>query len=176
MKKLEEIFKESFGLPINQVIPLEKGMIAIDGSPENALLFGSRIAAKEPFLVQGDINSFLISCPEGYFLVGFWGHGMNSHAFYYSRVNSWSKVFFRLPFGGAFDDNDMLAKCIPQFLREFFKFEKRLMEKDEILIAVESMGYGNYKILHSDNKTFEFNESLLTDPNFDKRFEEYLCR
>ena len=57
MKKLEAIFKESFGLAINQVIPLEKDMIAIDGSPENALLFGSRIAAKEPFLVQGDIGN-----------------------------------------------------------------------------------------------------------------------
>jgi len=88
MKNLEAIFKKSFGLAINQVIPLEKDMIAIDGSPENALLFGSHIAAKEPFLVQGVINSFLKSCPEGYFLVGFWGHGMNSHAFYYSSVSA----------------------------------------------------------------------------------------
>ena len=63
--------------------------LAIDKS----LLVGSEQASKNPMLIQGDISEFLKSAPEGYFLSGYWGHGVNSYAFYYSRVDSWSRVF-----------------------------------------------------------------------------------
>jgi len=36
----------------------------------------------------------MVSCAQGYFLVDFWGHGISSSAFYFSRVDAWSRILF----------------------------------------------------------------------------------
>ncbi len=41
MKKLKSAFKDAFGVPINQIIPLEKNLVPIDGQSDGAYLFGS---------------------------------------------------------------------------------------------------------------------------------------
>lgn len=89
-----------------------------------SLLVGSKGAIKRQYLIQGDIGEFLRHAPEGYFLVGFWGHGFNSHAFYYLRVDSKSKIFFRLPYGGVYMDNKNEAEHISKFLPEFFDLRR----------------------------------------------------
>jgi hypothetical protein len=45
-------------------------------------LFGTAQTAEPLYLLQSTIDSFLGEAPLGFFSVGFWGHGMNSHAFY----------------------------------------------------------------------------------------------
>jgi len=126
MKNLKKLFKASFGIPLDQVIPLEDNLVPIDGSALSSLMFGSPVAAPKQFLIQSDIDPFIRSCAQGYFLVGFGGHGINSSAFYYSRVNAWSRIFFRLPYGGVYTDNNVMAKLIIQFLTSFFGYEKQL--------------------------------------------------
>ena len=90
-------------------------------------------------------------------------------AFYFSQVNSWKKVFFRLPYGGAYMDNEDMAKCICNFLPNYFEFEKKLHGKVKYLIAVESMDFGYYKITLSDNEIIELEESLLYQPKFEEK-------
>ena len=82
MNNLRMMFKESFGIPIDQIIPLEEHLVPIDGSAASSLMFGSSVADQKQFLIQSDIDTFITSCPQGYFLVGVWGHGINSSAFY----------------------------------------------------------------------------------------------
>ncbi|MBN2374659.1 hypothetical protein JXL19_12825 [bacterium] len=144
------------------------------------LLFGSKVAKsiqtgsqKDIFLVQVGIESFLKSCPEGYFLIGFWGHGCNSYAFYYQRVDSWSKIFFRLPFGGVYMDNKKNAKYIFEFLKTWIFLEQKLKSKVSRLIVVDSMGYGYYKAITLDEKKIEFDGSSFFE-HCDKLKEKFV--
>ena len=174
MKKLKSAFKDAFGVPIDQIIPLEKNLLPIDSQSDVAYLFGSPIAVENPYLIQGSIGHFIESSPEGYFLVGFWGHGANSYAFYYSFVNSWKKVFFRLPYGGVYMDNKKMAKYIIAFLTLYFKFEQKIEGKVSEFIAVESMYEGFYRIVMPDNNSLEFRESFFAEPEFEKNFYSIL--
>jgi len=79
MKNLEITFKQSFGYTLPQSLLPQEKLLPLAGDPEESLLFGSPSAVLKPFLVQGDIKSFIESGPEGYFLIGFWGHGVNSY-------------------------------------------------------------------------------------------------
>ena len=170
MIKLRDTFKKSFGIPIEQILPLEKNLIPIEGNPEDALLFGSKTTAENPYFLDPSIEQFIESTPEGYFLVGFWGYGANSYAFYYSVVDSWKKIWFRLPYGGVYSDNDVEANYIRKFLSNYFNFQKKLYGKVKKLIAMESMGDGYYKIIKSGDKIFEVKESLLKNPDFEAKF------
>ena len=94
MKRLEAFFRESFGISLWQVVPLpNEELFCLNKS---GLIYASAIARQKPFLVQSDIDEFINSKDNGYFLIGFWGHGINSYAFYYSRIDDWSHIFFRL--------------------------------------------------------------------------------
>ncbi|OGW55284.1 MAG: hypothetical protein A2Y48_10505 [Nitrospirae bacterium RIFCSPLOW2_12_42_9] len=171
MEKLRKAFENSFGIPIPEImLPKEKL-----SSWDNALLFGSSVAksCKELYLIQGNITKFIESCPEDYFLIGFWGHGVNSYALYYLRVDSWSKIFFRLPYGGVYEDNEKNARHIREFLINFFAFEKELVGKVKSLIAVESMGEGSYKVVTFDGKEISFKGTLLYSSSMLK--EKFAC-
>ena len=91
----------------------------------------------------------------GYFLVGFWGYGANSYAFYYSIVDSWKRVWFRLPYGGVYSDNKKRANDIIKFFPKYFDFQEKLSGKVKKLIAMESMGVGYYKVELLDGGTLE---------------------
>jgi len=162
MNKLIETFKKSFGTSIPRIMLPKEEIFPLDNKDsEEAFLFGSKIAREEQFLIQGDIGPFIESAPKGYFLIGFWGHGVNSYAFYYSRVDLWSKIFFRLPYGGIYMDNEKMGKYVRQFLTSYFQFERRIKKRVKTLIAVESMGEGYYEIELPDGKSFELKESLF---------------
>jgi len=171
MNKLKSAFIDAFGVPIEQILPLEKNLIPIEGNPDDALLFGSKSAAKNPHLLDPPFMEFIASAPGGYSLVGFWGYGANSYAFYYSIVSSWKKVWFRLPYGGVYSDNKSLANDILKFFPKYFDFQEKLSGKVKKLIAMESMGDGYYKILLPDDRTLEVRESLLRNPDFEKKFD-----
>ena len=101
ISRLKEIFQKDIGMPF-PIIPETFGKLVPLFKPHaKCLLFGSKVAVGNPYLVQASISEFLENAPVGYFLIGFWGHGTNSYAFYYSRVDSMSKIFFRLGYGGA---------------------------------------------------------------------------
>jgi hypothetical protein len=174
MIKLKDTFQKSFGVPIEQILRLKKNLIPIAGNVEDALLFGSKAAADNPYLLDPHLEEFIESTPEGYFLIGFWGYGVNSYAFYYSVVDCFKKVWFRLPYGGVYSNNDEKAKCIRNFLSNFFEFQHKLHNKIEKLIAMESMGAGYYKIIKSGGNIFEIRESFLWNPDFEAKFRNFL--
>jgi hypothetical protein len=133
---------------------------------DESLLIGSPEAKKRPYLVEGDKREFISSCPIGYFLIGFWGHGINSYAFYYSRVDDWSKIFFRLPYGGVYMDQELQAHLVRTFLSNFFFFEKRIKQNSKKFVAMDSMGVGDYTVTNNDGQTCNFRESLLRGLDF----------
>lgn len=82
------------------------------------------IASHNYYFIQGDIEEFFDSAPDGYKITGWWGHGINSYAFYYLRITEHEKIFFRLPYGGVYMDNDKEAEKISDFLGEYSKFRE----------------------------------------------------
>jgi hypothetical protein len=168
MKNLEIAFKRKFGIPLPQYLLPRENLVPI-GDPEESLLFGSPSAVQKPYLIQGDIKSFIDTAPEGYFLIGFWGHGVNSYAFYYSRVDNWSRILFRLPYGGVYMDNDKMAQKIRAFLTCYIEFEKSNSGRLSLFIAIDSMSEGYYKAVTKDGKSMELKESLFCNPEFEKK-------
>jgi hypothetical protein len=168
MKKLIETFEKYIGIPMPEIMLAQKDLVQIDG--EKALLYASLIAKEQPALVQGAIREFIESAPEGYFLIGFWGHGVNSYAFYYSRVDEWSKIFFRLPYGGVYMDNDEMSRLVREFLTNYFSFEQEFKSRIKHLLAIESMDKGYYKLAMKSGQIAEVRESLFYKPNFKDRF------
>lgn len=142
-KKIEDLVLENFKISLSEIpMPPRSEIFLI---PSDGLLLGSKKALEGQYLAEGDIYGFFDSAPEGYFLMGFWGHGVNSYAFYYLRVDSKTKIFFRLPYGGVYMDNPKEANRIRNFLPKFFDFERNL-KNIKSFHALESMGNGGYKV------------------------------
>jgi hypothetical protein len=155
MEKLKKTFRSSFGMRIEPLLPKEE-LMAIDGNEHEALLFGSQSALKEgTYLVQGDIGRFVESCPEKYFLIGFWGHGINSYAFYYVKNDPNWKIFFRLPYGGVYMDNEKCSLFIKDFMANFLSFERKYKNIITSFTAVNSMGEIYYKTIGTGGGEYE---------------------
>jgi hypothetical protein len=126
------------------------------------------------FLIQGDIDDFISSEDKGYFLIGFWGYGANSYAFYYLRIDEWSHIFFRLPYGGVYSNIEKDKTLLRKFLKNYFNFEPELKLRAKSMIAIDSMGYGDYKIELLDGRIVHLHESLNHDADFIGRFNHLL--
>src|SRR4029077_20398918 len=109
------------------------------------LLFGSEQAISCQYLIQEDIKLFIQEAPEGYLLVGFWGYGMNSESFYYSRVDRQARVLFRLPFGNVYHGGRDEAADVRAFLEAWSAFEEAVAGDLRRLLAVETGGSGRYE-------------------------------
>ena len=118
------------------------------------------------YLIQEDIKLFIEEAPEGYLLVGFWGYGVNSEAFYYSRVDHRARVFFRLPFGNVYNGGSDEAADVRAFLESWAAFEVAVAGDLSRLIAVDSMGSGRYEIEYSDGVTRQWPKPTPSIPRF----------
>lgn len=58
-------------------------------------------------------------------VLGHWGHGISSHAFYWASVRGPHRHFFRLPFGGAYGDRDADGREVARFLEGYADFWAR---------------------------------------------------
>ncbi len=124
----------------------------------NNFLIGSKEALKELFVAEGHINHLMESI-DNYFLMGYWGHGMNSYAFYYVWVDSKRKIFFRLPFGGAYTNNEKSTRNIQSFFGRYLEFEKKIKDQVKKFTAVRSMGRRSYYVIEKENgDIIEFNK------------------
>ena len=163
MQELKKAFKKAFNIPFS-ALPLPEYKLFPIG--EDELLFGSEEAVRTPILRVGDNDRFMIKCSPGFFMVGFWGHGVNSYAFYYSRIDQLSKIYFRLAYGGVYTNNEKAAKEIAKFLPTFFKFEAEIKGLGYHLVAVDAMWEGWYQVTTPEGKRKEYNKSLLEHPKF----------
>ncbi len=178
MEKLKEAFEKAYKFPLTEIINLPDNLVPLyPERGEDNYFFYSQIAEENQFptyRAQGEIESFLELAPQGYFQVGFWGHGVNSYAFYYARVDNWSKIFFRLPYGGVYMDNEIEGEQGRKFLTNYFQFEERIMGKAKVITAVDSMGEGYYRVSVSENKEIEVKESIYHDGDFNRHFKEII--
>lgn len=118
---LEPYYAERIGQPMPQgLIPADLELQCL-----GQLLFGSGAALEHPYRVQPDVEDFLREAPEGHFAIGFWGHGLQSHAFYVQRVEPWCRIYLRIPYGGVYADHEAqvlrlhrVLRWLPEFLRE----------------------------------------------------------
>ncbi len=166
MQKLRVGFEKWIGLPWDALRLPDAELVPVDSEAESATLWGTQAAADHPFLSQADAFGFAGRAPEGYFLVGFWGHGVNSYAFYYSAADSWRRILFRLPYGGAYMDNGEMARCIRAFLPAYFQFEDHLGARGCKLTAIDSMGEGLYRIALPGGQQIERRRSLFQTADF----------
>ncbi len=160
MLRLREEFEKRFGLPMDILALPEKPLQPFSGSLEDALLFGSASALASPILIQGQLPSFPKFCPEGYCLIGFWGHGSNSYSFYYSLVDAWRRVYFRLHTGGLYSDERQCARKAADFLRRYHELEKAVIGKAALLVVVDSIGEGYCKLLLRDGRQWRVETAL----------------
>ncbi|TKD02237.1 hypothetical protein [Polyangium fumosum] len=172
MQDLVQTFHDRFGiLPPEGMLPTGP-LRPFDGT---ATLVGSEVAhAHGVALAQDEIGPFLRTAPEGYLLVGFWGHGVQSHAFYYVRVDAQSRVYFRLPHGGVYMDNERAAQRIRVFLTRYFAIEPVLRTRTTSFVAVDAMGEARYRLVGKDGTKVELDRSLLVDASFEERFAPVL--
>ncbi|MEA5442841.1 hypothetical protein [Cyanobium gracile] len=105
IETLHSFYAERMGGPLpDTLLPSDQPLYW-----QGQTLFSTAQTAEPAYLLQSTIDSFLSEAPLGYFSVGFWGHGMNSHAFYYQRREPWCSLFLRLAYGGFYDDNERAA-------------------------------------------------------------------
>jgi hypothetical protein len=135
-------------------------------------LFGSKAALGErALLIQADIGRLFDPDMKDYFLIGFWGHGVNSYAFYYVRVDSGRRIFFRLPYGGVYMDNEKNAAYIVQFMTRFLEFEEEIGQNVKDLMAINSMGDEHYRVVATDGRIYECEPSSHEEIDFSRIFD-----
>ena len=178
MKKLNELFREAYNTSITDLITIPDDLVPFPpekGADAYNFLTPISLSKRDyPYIVQGDIQPFLKEAPEGYFHIGYWGHGVNSYAFYYVRVDSKSKIFFRLHYGGFYSNAEEDGKHGKRFLENFFAFEKKIEGIVDHFIAVESMGRAHYLFTMNDDQEHEYRKSLFRNANFLDQFKELL--
>jgi hypothetical protein len=161
MTRLKETFQSAIGISLEPLLPADE-LTPFYHSEHGCLLFGSRIALKQgPCLAQTQIDSFVKSAREGYFMIGFWGHGINSHAFYYVKSEPNWEVYFRLPYGGVYMDNVKYAAFIREFMTAYLDFESKHKEKIVSFVAVNSMGAIHYRMIDSDGRRYLVDDKLI---------------
>ena len=164
LQKVLDAYRQSFGEEFPDSLLPDSQLCGEDAFPDG-LLVGTEAAAQDPRLVQAFI---LGPAPKpGYFLMGFWGYGANSYAFYYQRVEADRSVLFRLAYGGFYMDNEIAAREIARFMASYAVFQATLLERGGTLRAVESMGSGEYHVVLPNGRTLEASQSLLGNPPFD---------
>ena len=124
------------------------------------LLFGSATALEHPYRVQSDVEDFLQMAPQGHFAIGFWGHGIQSHAFYLQRVEPWCRIYLRIPYGGIYSNHGAQALSLhqvllwlPEFLRDANRYCRHLR-------LVDSMGDGQLKLESNEGEGSFFHCSV----------------
>jgi hypothetical protein len=165
MKKLRKAVESAFDIPFDR-LGLPATLQRLDPADPGGFLYGSPEAATRGVLVQGDIDAFVTEAPMGYCQVGFWGHGVNSYAFYLTRVTPGSRVHFRLPYGGAYGDERKDAGRVREFLLAFLEFEAAVQIAGGELLAVESMGIGRYRLSLPNSRVTTNEDSMMRSPEF----------
>ncbi len=129
------------------------------GSHAQGGLIATSAARDVPLLLQADLNA-VRDAPVGYGLTGFWGHGINSYAFYFQTVTAERRLFVRLPYGGAFMDDSQCQDDIREFLAALLDFQSLDLSRRDVLIAVESVGWGYYQLATPTGRVYELRDSL----------------
>lgn len=106
-RSLAEFFADVIGRELCLSVPATASAIetrSYDDATWDSLV-ASPSAAEQPLQTQGDVSR-VKTLPHGYFLAGFWGHGVNSYAFYWCQIEPGRRLYLRIPYGGVYSDTD----------------------------------------------------------------------
>jgi tetratricopeptide (TPR) repeat protein len=145
--KFKKGFSENFGIEFPPACEPDQEREPIDPESDGSL-FVSGAVRKAKALVPVFPDTFA-EAPIGTWMVGYWGHGVNSNAFYYARADSWRQIFFRLFWGGAYGNPEKDATCVRETLESYLRFEEKVKGRVRQLVVVDSMGLaeGHYVTL-----------------------------
>jgi hypothetical protein len=130
------------------------------------VMIGSRCAedpAMRTLLMQAQVGS-VRSMPIGWFMAGFWGHGVNSYAVYYGRCTETYRVYLRLPYGEGVYESSPLETRKRAYAR--IARTQRLVETLDVehVELVSAMGEGYYRIACRDGR-------VLTSPPEERYYD-----
>ena len=166
-RSLAEFFADVIGSELCLSIPREAAATAAaietrthDGATWDSLI-ASPSAASEPLRTQGDIAR-VRRLPHGYFLAGFWGHGINSYAFYWCHIAPGRRLHLRIPYGGVYSDTDRQRENLLHVLDAC----RRVLEAIERVgcdrfYLVDSMGRGDCEIVLSSGEQIRLRGSAF---------------
>jgi hypothetical protein len=148
------LFEHVFGVPPPFAIPdpyVMNAKLEIDGVPYESMI---TTKGTEAIVVQAHVGA-IGAAPAGSFQAGFWGHGVNSYAVYYSRVTDKYRLFLRLPYGEGVYCADPKAERA-EALATLAKYSTLVETLPARFIEiVESMGEGYYRIERLDGSVVE---------------------
>jgi hypothetical protein len=136
VSRLSELFQKEMGVPLPLRLPGD--CEPVPGAPG---LVGV-LRGESPVLDMSDLGR-IRSLPAGFFQAGFWGHGVNSYAFYWCEVTDRVRVFLRLPYGGAYMNPEKERANVLRALfavREFLHSDAA--QEAELLLVASWMGSG----------------------------------
>lgn len=107
--------------------------------------------------------------PDGYFCLGFWGHGINSYRIYFAKSNEWENIYLEMFYGGGYMDNKSAAEDIKEMMNQLIELEKCIREKTKKLHLLYRLGGTEWKIELKDGKTKETKFNFL---NLETHFDE----
>jgi hypothetical protein len=125
-------FREAFG-----------GELPLEAALRPAHHLGAKVWGSESLVgrdVEPPMTPGFLDEPAEYVLAGYWGHGVNSWAFYY--VGRWSdhRVFFRLAFGGVYGDTARDAAFARDFLARYQELRVRDLPRLRGATLIHNMG------------------------------------
>lgn len=120
--------------------------------------------ATRPTLVQTQLGDSLEKKP-GYFMAGFWGHGVNSYSVYLARTTERSRLFLRLPYGaGAYAGKGERERALER-LERFYWLAETLPVAHVTLL--DSMGTAHYELVRHDGRVVISPENLSSLDDID---------
>jgi hypothetical protein len=114
--------------------------------------------------------------PGDYCMAGHWGHGVNSWAFYLIERRGAHKVFFRLPYGGAYGDPSRDAARAVRFLASYQSFRERWLSRLAEYDLLHEMGKGNARLVLEGGSDLGMDDPPAADADgFFERLEALLA-
>lgn len=128
-------------------------------------LFATDNAPEEPRLDQSLVRDrdFIQMQQGDYAVFGYWGHGTNSYAYYFQRVDSWRRIFLRLAYGGLYMDPAVRAKDIRYSLERCLAFQRACKGHVREMVAIDSMGDQSYSVIRLDGATWRSEDHPTDD-------------
>jgi len=158
-------FEKVFGIPVppGLAMPLERmqpmGSDLLWGTPECKPWLSFILSEPGPEGLDAPI-------PEGTAFLGFWGHGVNSYAFYLFLRTPSRFLHLRLPYGGVYRDNEEAAATIGTYLTALGVFLESASQDSTLVVAREGMSGGTYHRHGPGTDRVEHAGSLLYGADF----------
>jgi hypothetical protein len=175
VRRLAKRAERAFGRPLPARMLERKDLYRVAPRWGSGLLVGDKQARACPFLTASDLDKFHAAAGAGYCLVGFWGRGVNSHAFHYAAAEPAGSIWLRLPFGGIYMDNEDAGAAIPDFLHALFAFIDAAKAKQLSYTVMHGFTGGEIRLDDAAGHSWRAEGNFLYYPNFRHHFSEALA-